>query len=219
MATFAQDAFTGSSGTAITAHSSVSCSPHTDGLAWSTAAATPVLAAGGRVRATAGTDHVALASILPAGFEYSVEAEATIHSTSAGLSGVVARHQGAGTGTYYSLWIDLEVANERYQIARSTAGVVTSMGTSTFGALAASTHLLKLAITGDGTATLNGYVGGVVVIGPLTNAAISSAGSAGIYLKRGSDGANIHLDNFIAIDSAGAVAAPRTFRALLGVGY
>ena len=219
MATFAQDAFTGSTGTAITAHSSVSCTPHTDGMSWSAVGATAVLAAGGRVRATAGTDHVALTSVAPAGFEYSVEAEATVHSTSAGLSGVVARHQGAGTGTYYSLWVDLEVGTERYQIARSTAGVVTSMGTSAFTVTAGSTHLLKLDITGSTLATLNGYVGGVLVIGPLTSSHISSAGSAGVYLKRGADGANIHLDNFIAIDSAGAVAAPRPFRTLLGVGY
>lgn len=201
MATFVNDTFTDTAGTALTSHTGEA------GATWAAGSPAPtgiVITAAGRVRNGTVTGYV-YASGAPASAEYDVQADFYVASELVDTSICGRLSTGAETG-YRLMWSSTLPG---WELRKLVAGVTTSLGTYADTPTAGASRTAKLEIR---DATKKAFIDGIERISSTDNA-ITAAGNAGIRMNQlvtPDDTKAIHLDNFQASDPvvAGADRLP-----------
>lgn len=207
MTTFANDTFTGTAGTLLSAHT-----PETGG-SWvlcTGTSGTLQLTTGGRIRGSAASvEGDYLCQGVPGSADYAVQADLwSGSSTQTNYAGVFARSDASGgqnatTGRAYLGQYDHSPL--AWQIFKAVNNSYTQVGSSFSSSLTASTTTtFKLTMTGT-TIVLN--VAGVDRV-TATDSAVTAAGLAGVFISSGTsaDNATFALDNFSATDAGGAAS-------------
>lgn len=127
-----------------------------------------------------------------------IQGTASYTYTSAGnyRCAVLGRKDSTTTRDFYQFGIQRDSGVDVYRILERNAGSPTTLADSS-GATS-SPVMIKLII--DGT-TLSGYVGGVLVAGPVTDATISGKTRGGIAYVGNAVGDNCTIDNFLIQDT------------------
>lgn len=206
----ANDTFTDSAGTALTAHTPDSGGSWTEHTSYSTGE--NLITDANRVRGNTADGCVGYHSFAPASADYDVEA--TIRQISdAGSAGVVGRID-TGADTMYEMRYVAAGTNlwEMRSIVASVTSVLASYGETLSNG---NERTAKLEMRGT---TIKGYVAGVERTSA-TDSAISSAGKAGIRMGGGSatNTTRVHLDSWSVTDAAVAAATARLL-GLIGCG-
>ncbi|MDQ1654977.1 MAG: hypothetical protein QOD41_60 [Cryptosporangiaceae bacterium] len=196
----AADSFTGSTGTALTAHTSETATAWTHQGGTATQVITPT----GRIRKNgAGGMSLDYTSTTPPSPDYTVEADLYNTTSLAGDElGLVARLSTAAS-TYYKAWFNR--ADNGWYLTKVTAGGTTSLGCyCAYGALTpGQAYRLRLDISGSATTTLKLYLDGILrLTGTDSSSPYTAAGKAGLITgSTGSavtqtDSTGIHADNY-----------------------
>lgn len=191
---FITDTFTGANGTRLDAHTSDS------GATWSyrTGAfdSNFTLSNGRCINANAvGT---AKASVVASSPDYSVSLDVYVAGTSAGTrAGVCARCSFSAVLETTTYLFQIYAAGGGWQLYKIIADSATQLGSTVSQTLTAgTTHRLEIRVSGN---QISGYVNGVLKIGPITDTAITEAGSPGIRQHHGmTSTVGYHVDNFSA---------------------
>ena len=138
----------------------------------------------------------------PASADYDVSADITaIGGSLAWEVGVCARMQAAAS-TFYMLWHHR--SSNQWRLSKCVAGAFTTLGSAYSQTLTTGVaYRALLRVVGS---SISGYVDGALVIGPVTDTAIATAGKAGVlsFNSRETGVADrAKLDNFSADDAAG----------------
>jgi hypothetical protein len=197
--TSVSDTFTGTDGTAITAHT-----PDVGG-AWSACqGASPTLQSNRvQMEQTAGDSRALVGTTMPdADYEVSMDL-IWVGATCDAKLGVMGRNNNdvQCRGLEYEAWYDC--ANNRYELIVVSGFNPTSLGTFAATYTQGQTHSLKLDMNGT---TISLYVDGTSQIS-VTNSAASSAAQAGLRMNLVVTKTSLVGDNFLAQDPVAAGAA------------
>lgn len=204
MATFAQDLFTGTNGTAISAHT-----PDVGG-SWVAhpASGDTLVIASNRARSSGGEGDY-YNNGTPGSADYDVSADLFVASNS-NYAGVTGRAS-TTVVTWYGAGYDN--GNTRWEFFKGVAGSFTTLDTSTATLTASNTYNVKLSMLGT---TIKLIVDGVT-LKTATDSAIAAAGKSGCYSQSGA-GSGYHIDNFLAADAGGGGGVTVRQLGALGVG-
>lgn len=151
-----------------------------------------------RVRSTAGGGAFGYYndSAAPPSADYAVSVDLYVASVVECYPGVCGRVQ-TGAATFYQLAYD--TATTQWKLFKRISNTATLLATSATATLTAgSTYRLKLVMEGS---SISGYVDGALVVGPVTDTSIASAGYPGIrvyYTAEPSNTASFHFDNLLS---------------------
>lgn len=109
---------------------------------------------------------------------------------------VLGRKDSTTTRDFYQFGIQRDSGVNVYRILERNAGSPTTLADSTIATTSPST----IKFIPDGS-TLSGYVGGVLVAGPVTDSTISGKTRGGIAYVGGAAGDNCTIDNFVIQDT------------------
>lgn len=172
-----------------------------------------------RVRSTAGGGAFGYYndSAAPPSANYAVSADLYAASLVECYPGVCGRVQ-TGAATFYQLAYD--TATTQWKLFKRIANTATLLATSAVSTLTAgNTYRLKLVMDGS---SISGYVDGALVVGPVTDTSITTAGYPGIrvyYTAEPSNTASFHFDNLLAetLTAASAEAPGATLTATASI--
>ncbi|MDQ3540404.1 MAG: hypothetical protein M3440_06920 [Chloroflexota bacterium] len=202
MPTFLSDSMTDTEGTLLSAHVGET------GATWTIhpmQAATSEIASN-RVRSSATTSvrSIYYASGSPANADYDVEGVAYLANVSNEVA-VAGRMDVTAETMYY---FSARGSSGDYRLAKSVAGTGTQLGSvvlNTYTALESIT--IKLEMRGD---QISAYVNGTLIIGPITDTAITAAGKAGVrFFGPMTDTSGVHHDSITAMDPPATVQTAR----------
>lgn len=186
MATFLNDTFTDTNGVALTSHTGETGATWTKNTVYSSSTAAVQT---NRVYPTFSGNSCWYASGTPASADY--EVTATVNIVSAiNVNAIVCGRMSTSADTMYMLQIQLSGGTWSLKMYSGVAGAYTQLGgtvtpaTPTVG----TDHTLKLRMVGT---QISAYYDGALVLGPITDTAVSAAGKAGIQF------------NFVATSSTG----------------
>jgi hypothetical protein len=189
--TIANDTFTGTDGTDITAHTS------DDGGTWtknsaSTAGASAVIATN-RIRANHTSDNIYHHSVTPASADYDVEADYVVQTLVSGnLVGLNGRFS---TGTKNGYTLTLDTTGTRVALYKNVSGTATVLATWTPSPAITNGQTLHFKLEMRGT-TINGYVDGTLRV-TATDSSIASVGKAGLWMQGAlTNTTGVHVDNW-----------------------
>jgi hypothetical protein len=189
-APLAWDAFTGTSGTLLTAHKSNDGGTWTKHPSYSTGDAR-LNGSGQLTSNTSSYRGVFLHSFAPVSADYTVSADIVYSSASSSSNaGVCARWSNSANTGYYAHVDGNDASTVRVRLYKIVAGTETQLS-STFTASwsVGQTKRLSLRALGSQVSVL---VDGSLAVGPVTDTSISSPGQAGVYII----GLYIYLDNW-----------------------
>ncbi len=192
MSQFVLDTFTDADGTAIPPHVGELGATWTE---WIYTGHKAVIESNRATPSGTGTTNV-YASGTPASADYQVQAYVYVLSNLAGANPVLkGRMRISGSDTWYELDY---IGGTGWQLYKAVNGSYTQLG-STFAQPTLDvgrSYRARLSIVGT---TINCYVDNTLIIGPITDSAISAAGSAGFaFGSAGSATTGCALDNFQA---------------------
>lgn len=194
MATFANDTFTDTDGTALASHTADDGGTWTEHTSYGTGDA--VISDANRARTTTANATCYYHSGTPLNANYSVQA--TIHQVSAaGSPAICGRIDTAANTMYFARYNN---GGSSWELFKLVAGTPTQIDGGAVGQALSNGvgYVLKLEMIGD---QLRVYVDGTLIIGPITNADITAAGKAGIRNNSTATNATArHWDNFSAVD-------------------
>lgn len=206
MTVLAEDTYTDTDGTTLSTHVPTGTTPGTGYVDYGTLGGNRLVINNNRINhnSAAGNDAASLlnkATAYPADYEVSAD----LVFLSSGIMdsiGLVARGNSVDFACYLLRW---ESTTAEWILYRSNASAgLTSLGTSAFAfPTAGTTKNLKLRVAGN---QISAYVDGVLTIGPVTDATISTAGKPGVFLNASatqSGTTGIVLDNLSVSDVAG----------------
>lgn len=202
MTIFAQDGFVDTDATDLASHTpSIGTSWALASIASSHAAINgpapgirPVLAGGNAIYNI---------SAAPPSADYTVQADlAFVTVTASDRAGVYARFN-SGTNTYYRA---IFTVGTGLVLIKVVSGVSTQLGSTYSGYSPSVNDVRTLQLIVSGT-TLSVTLGGVTVIGPVTDSAIASVGSAALIMTAAtaSDSSGVQLRNFSAFTASGSL--------------
>lgn len=204
---FASDTFTGTAGTALTAHT-----PDVGGSWANPGGISSVLSNANRVRGgTAGneSDHVCAGT--PAGADYDVQVDLiplTVTSSYAGCAGRSDATMGTNgtTGRVYLAFHDGTAATPCWTLQKGVNNTYTNIATSNATLVANNVYTILLQMRGSAQTV---FVNGVSTVTG-TDSAVTAAGKAGILIRdaAASNSADYHLDNFSATDAVTSTFPP-----------
>jgi hypothetical protein len=205
MATFASDTFTGTAGTALTAHT-----PDVGGSWTNPGGISSVLSNANRVRGGTGStesDHINQGT--PAGADYDVQVDLIPLTVTASYAGVAGRSDAtmgtnASTGRVYLAFHDGTAATPCWTLQKGVNNTYTNIATSNATLVANTTYTILLQMRGSAQTV---FVNGVSTVTG-GDSAVTAAGKAGILIRdaANSNTADYQLDNFSATDAVAAVA-------------
>jgi hypothetical protein len=201
---FASDSFTGTAGTALTAHT-----PDVGGSWTNPGSISSVLSNANRVRGnTAGNESDHLNQGTPAGADYDVQVDLiplTVTSSYAGVAGRSDATMGTNgtTGRCYLAFHDGTLGTPAWTLQKGVNNVYTNIATSNATLVANTTYTILLQMRGSAQTVL---VNGVSTVTG-TDSAVTAAGKAGILIRdaAASNAADYHLDNFSAADAVTSI--------------
>lgn len=205
MATFLNDTFTGSAGTALTSHTGelgATWTYHTTAYPSSNI----VITDANRIRSNNTSVALAYASGTPASADYAVTGTLRRVGTLTGLAGVAGRINTAANTLYYGIH---NTTGNEWQIYKNVAGAATRLGGYAQTLTDATDYTVTLEMAGT---SLKLYVNGVLRVS-VTDSSISAAGRVGCILFGSSAPSNTngyHLGD-IADAPIAALSATATF--------
>jgi hypothetical protein len=186
---FVLDTFPGVDGTLLTAHTGEI------GATWTQhSASTGTLEIRtNQLRNTAALVGKYLASGTPPSPNYDVQADfVLITDDNASTMGLLGRYDAAADTGYMARYL---ATTDSWQLLKVVAGAGTQLGSLSATPLV-GTQTAILRMTGTSISVI---VGGAVLVGPVTDGAITAAGKAGAYGGgSGANNAGVRIDNFIA---------------------
>lgn len=195
MAQFASDTFTNTDGVTLSTHDA----------AWTRHTAYSVNSEilSNRLKQSASGTSAYWHSGTPANANYTVDADIYVVSNSL-FTGVIGRVD-TTANTFY-MWRYFQ-SSGAYQLFKAVTGSFTQLGSDSTATLVA-TNSYSIQLKMDGT-DIEGLVGGVSKVGPITDSAITSKGKSGMRGSGGFLATGYHLDNFSADDiAAGGTTSP-----------
>lgn len=186
MAQFASDNFNGVGGTELSAHNP----------AWTRHTAYTVNSEilNNRLKQSATGTSAYWHSGTPINANYTVDADIYVVTNSL-YTGVIGRVDTTANTFYHHRYFQSTGA---YQLYKFVTGTPTQLGSdSTATLVATNSYGIQLKMNGT---DIEGLVGGVSKIGPITDSAITAKGKAGIRGSGGFLASGYHLDNFSADD-------------------
>jgi hypothetical protein len=204
---FASDTFTGTAGTALTAHT-----PDVGGSWTNPGGISSVLSNANRVRGgTAGneSDHVNQGT--PAGADYDVQVDLIPLTVTASYAGCAGRSDAtmgtnASTGRVYLAFHDGTLGTPAWTLQKGVNNTYTNIATSNATLTANTTYTILLQMRGSAQTV---FVNGVSTVTG-GDSAVTAAGKAGILIRdaAASNTADYHLDNFSATDAVTSTFPP-----------
>jgi hypothetical protein len=203
-ATVASDTFTDTTGVLLTSHTS-------GGVTWtrhssSNAGTDGIITSEDRVRRDAANHVMYYASGVPATADYSVEADVHVKSIlSSDAIGVVGRLS-TSADTYYLARYSTSGATDQWELSKTVAGTITSLGTYAQTLTVGTSYNLKLDMQGSTIRLLVNDVQRVSV----TDTSISTTGRGGVRIGFSgatsvpADGTGLHIDNFAVTETPDA---------------
>lgn len=195
---FAQDVFTGTDGTALTAHTTTTTWTIAPGSLWATGAFT----INSNAVNSNGNYSFYYASGTPSGADYTVQADLIYHtSVSGNLTGVMG-HVSTSADTFYEGFYDQSAGV--WKLQKGVAGTYAAIGTSTAQSLITGhTYTAQLVFVGN-TQTLKVSDNGAayVTVATASDTSVPAAGKAGIFAFVGSASTGWSIDNFSAFTPA-----------------
>lgn len=179
MATFLNDTFTDTNGVALGSHTGetgATWTKHPASIYASSAAAVQT----NRIFASVGGTCF-YASGIPASADYEVTGTINIVSA-ANVDAVVCGRMSTSADTMYQVQIRRNAGTWTGKLFKGVAGVYTQLGSTYTPATptVGSDHTLKLGMVAD---QISGYYDGALVIGPVTDSAVTAAGRAGVLFS------------------------------------
>lgn len=201
---FATDTFTDAAGVDLTAHTADSGGPWTEHPAFVTGDVVIDLA--NRARNNSANPMIAYAAGAPATADYDVTADCVVLTTANCRVGTAGRIDTVNDTGYNAGHIK-SPTNNRWELEKRIATVVTVLGTFDDALVGGNTKTVNLHMSGS---TIELWVDGTVQVS-VTDSDIAAAGKAGIRLTGSvADGTGKHLDNFAATDGTPAATTTQT---------
>ncbi len=168
--------------------------------------------AANRVRPASTSSPCYYRTATPPAADYEVIADVHIATDSGNYIADVCGRINTSAKTMYLASCYGSAASGGWRLRKVVAGTVTQLGTTVTSPTrsAGSTYRLKLKMSGD---QISLYVDGALVIGPITDTAITAAGKAGIqFYSAASPSGTVgyHLDNFDATDGVSGATYTET---------
>lgn len=218
MTVFAQDSFTDTNATELSAHTGETGATWTKHPNYVSGFGSAEIQTNRLANSDAVT-YVYYASGTPADADYDVEAD-LYHANSdsnALRAGPMGRVDTTDTDLYHVRWTELDGAtNYPLQLYKWVGGSATKLGETVTTALSVgNSRTLKLEMRGT---AIKAYEAGVEKIS-VTDASITAAGKAGVRAYVSSSDQSYQLDNFVATDTASAVSVTPGAGSVAATGY